>query len=51
MTRWNVTIPITGYVSVIVEAGDEEDAIEKAMDYEFDANDIEEWDITDRIVK
>lgn len=51
MTKWIVTVPITGYVTVTVEAEDEEEAIEKAMECDVSTDDIEQWDMTDHIVQ
>ena len=42
---FRVTIPITGRIVVEIEADDEEDAIEKAMDgEEFTIDDITDWE-------
>ena len=51
MTLYTVRIPITGYVSALIDADDEDEALEKAMDCDYDYTDIEEWDITETIVQ
>ena len=51
MTLYTVKIPITGYVSALIDADDEDEALEKAMNCDYDYTDIEEWDITETIVQ
>lgn len=41
---YGVTIPIAGHVYVEVEADDEDDAIEKAMESDFTSESIESWE-------
>lgn len=49
MAKFLVTMPITGYVCIEVEAEDEKDAIERAYDSEVNFNNIEEWDVHEHI--
>ena len=51
MTLYTVKIPITGYISALIDADDEDEALEKAMDCDYENTDIEEWDITETIVQ
>lgn len=44
MKRYSVSIPITGYVIVEIDAESEEAAIEAALDTEITSDLIEEWE-------
>lgn len=50
MSRYYVTLPIAGYVSVEVEADNEAQAIETAMMSDISVDDIIEWDTYRRLV-
>jgi hypothetical protein len=43
MARYEVTVPISGYAVVEVEADSEDLAIEAALDEVYDKDQIEEW--------
>lgn len=43
MPTFDVKLPLAGYVLVQVEANDEKDAIDKAIDADISKDDIEEW--------
>lgn len=45
MPKYNVMLPVAGYVSCEVEAESEDEAIEKAKDVDFSTSDIEEWNV------
>ncbi|WP_345820572.1 hypothetical protein ABC766_00505 [Methylobacterium fujisawaense] len=45
MATYSVMLPITGYVVADVEADSEKEAIEKALDLNYSAKDIEEWEV------
>ena len=45
MATYGVTLPVTGSVYVEVEADSREEAIEKALEYEFKAEHLEEWEV------
>jgi hypothetical protein len=51
MKRFLVTLPVSGHVSVEVEAEDGEAAIQAAFDKSFTKEDIEEWDIHRHLVR
>lgn len=51
MKTYSVTIPITGIIYVEVEADSRKEAIEKAMDLDFQSKDIEEWETHKQIVQ
>ena len=42
MPLYNVKVPYAGYVSIEVEAEDEDDAIESALNHTFAASDVQE---------
>lgn len=50
MATYTVYVPFTGYCTVEVEADNEEEAIQKALD-EADINDPTEWEATRKIVQ
>jgi hypothetical protein len=50
MTKYIITIPIAGYVTMSVEAENEEDAIDEAFQ-EASLDDIDEWDVYSQIVE
>jgi hypothetical protein len=45
MPKYGVTLPITGSVWVEVEASSRKEAIAKALEGDFSADDIEEWEV------
>lgn len=50
--EYTVLVPITGYVEVIVEAENEQEAIDKAMDDEdVNLDYVIEWDTTKHITE
>lgn len=52
MKKYYVEIPITGYVSVEVEANSKEEAIEKAWESpDLSLNNVVEWEAHERISK
>ena len=51
MKSYYVTIPITGYVFVDIQAESEDEAKEKAFNSDFCSNDIEEWSTHEKIVE
>lgn len=51
MNTYNVRIPITGVVDVEVEAENEDEAIEAAMQKEVSTDDITEWETCRQIVQ
>jgi hypothetical protein len=44
MSRYDVILPIAGYVELVVEANNEEAAIDVAMETEVNYEDIVEWE-------
>lgn len=46
---WNVTLPITGIVTAQVEALTEKEAIKKALASNVTTDDIEEWEMIERV--
>jgi hypothetical protein len=44
MGKYEVTLPVAGHVRAIVEAEDEESAIEAAMEVAFDHRDVD-WEV------
>jgi hypothetical protein len=50
MKKYNVQIPISGYVSVTVDAKNEQDAIDRAWE-SAELDDIAEWDLHHKIVE
>lgn len=48
---WNVSLPFTGYVVVEVEAENEREAIEAALNGEVTTDDIEQWEVVKEIVQ
>ena len=46
MKTYEVTLPITGHIYIVVEADSEEDAIERAME-QYSRDDIENWEATE----
>lgn len=51
MAEYQVTLPISGYVLVTVEADSESEAIEKALLEDIKLTDIEEWEAHDKVVE
>lgn len=51
MKKWEVSLPISGYVCVEVEAEDEESAIEAAFEAHITKDMIEEWETHRQIVR
>jgi hypothetical protein len=51
MKRYVVTIPLTGIVSVEVDAEDEEGAKEKAWEQNISIDNIETWELTNIICR
>lgn len=51
MKKWEVSLPISGYVCVEVEAEDEESAIEAAFMSDITTKDIEEWETHHQIAR
>jgi hypothetical protein len=49
MPRYSVVLPVTGYVYTEVEAYNETDAIDKALEHGFSNKDIEEWEVHERV--
>lgn len=43
MKEYDVKVPITGFMVITVDAENEEDAIEKALEYDYSYEDVEEW--------
>lgn len=48
---YGVSLPVTGYIYVEVEASTEEEAQELAFAKEHKTEDIEEWDVCQSIVQ
>jgi hypothetical protein len=48
MKEFSVRIPVTAYVEILVEAEDEDEAIDKAFDTAT-LNDVVEWDLHKKI--
>lgn len=44
MAKYSVTIPIAGHVVVEVEASNDEEAIDRAIERNLTMDDIEEWE-------
>jgi hypothetical protein len=51
MKKYRVDLPIAGYISLEVDAENEDDAIEKALDSEWTHDDIQELDAYKRLVQ
>lgn len=51
MATYSVTLPITGYVVVEVEADSEKEAIAASMNSDFADDDIVEWEPRECIVE
>lgn len=51
MAKYEVTLPISGYVVVEVEAADEQAAIETALDGVSDKDQIEEWSAHEYVLR
>ncbi len=52
MKKWNVDLPITGYFTVEgVEAETEEDAIEAAMEADYDIDNMTEWEVAEHAAR
>lgn len=51
MKTYNVRLPITGCVDIEVEAENEDEAIEKALETQVTNDDITEWETCEQIVK
>ena len=48
---WSVTLPITGYVIAEVEADNEKQAIEEALNADIYSDNIEEWGVREKIIE
>lgn len=52
MKEYTVLVPITGYVEVVVEAENEQEAIDMAMDDEdINLDNVMEWDMVKHITE
>lgn len=51
MKKWFVRLPIAGYVTAVVEAEGQEAAIDAALSKDYEAEDIEEWEVLHEIVR
>jgi hypothetical protein len=52
MKKYKVEIPITGFISVEVEACNKQDAIKKAFEYDdLTVSNIENWELHEKIVE
>lgn len=51
MKTYGLYVPITGYVAVEVEAGTEEEAIQKALESDVSLEDVEEWEMHRTVVE
>lgn len=51
MKTYGVTLPVTGILYVEVEAENENDAIDKAMEADVTIDDIQEWESHRQIVQ
>ena len=51
MKEYEVRLPIAGFVVVSVEANDETEALNKAMNSDISTDDIEEWDVYEYITQ
>ena len=49
MKKFGVTIPLTGYVYVELEAESEEEAVAKGMAEDFSVVDIEDWETVEQV--
>ena len=51
MNKYNVFVPIAGYVQIEVEAENEKDTIDKAFEQGCSAEDISEFDMFEHIAQ
>ena len=51
MPKYGITIPVAGYVWTEVEANDQDEAIEIAMDKSFSTGQIKEWNLYKQFMK
>jgi len=51
MKEYEVKLPIAGFAIVLVDAENEAEALNEALNYDITADDIEEWDIYERITE
>lgn len=51
MKKYNVLVPIAGYVQIEVEAENEKEAIDKAFEQGCSAKDISEFDMLEHIAE
>jgi hypothetical protein len=51
MKRWAVSLPVSGYVSVTVNAETEDAAITAALNEDFRSEDIIDWEVHRYLVK
>ena len=52
MKEYSLSIPVSGYITTLVEAESEEEAITKASaDTEISLDDVEEWEMHRKIVE
>jgi hypothetical protein len=51
MKEYSVKLPVAGYAVVMVEADNEKEALEKALESEVKLDDIEEWDVHEHIIE
>ena len=49
MPKYNVMLPITGYVVVEINAASEKVAIAAALEKDFDIEQIEEWEVHEQV--